>query len=456
MKTVKIAAACVAMILCVSMNASAQMQSAPPKIAVEKVTSRRPEIKRKYNGLFDPIQTLTALARVSGTLEKINFKEGDLVRKGDVLFEIENVRYKANVQAAQASIESIQAKVRYASNTYERNKKLLATKSVSEDDVDNSLSTLEGLQAELLGAEAKLILAQDDLAYTRIESMLTGRVGRVNYTEGNYITQQSGPLCKVVQIDPIYVRFSMSEHDFATYYGNLEELKKRANISLQLANGEFYDGKGEISFIDNEIKTKTDSIYVWATYSNPDGILNPGGLCTVHLSSVEGEEFPSVKVSAVMFDADGHFVYVIEDGQFDTVNERGEVEGKHPGKTAVRRSVSIGPGDGVYQSIRSGLKEGEIVVVGGSNKIIPGGEIIPVEKNASTEEPAPVPPAADQPPAVVPDNDQAPAVNQASADAQTPAAGDAAAALPAPAPALTPMPQAQEGTLIPESPDNNQ
>ncbi|MBO7678192.1 MAG: hypothetical protein J6S75_00840, partial [Thermoguttaceae bacterium] len=116
----------------------------------------------------------------------------------------------------------------------------------------------------------------------------------------------------------------------------------------------------------------------------------------------------------------------------------------------------IGPGDGVYQSIRSGLKEGEIVVVGGSNKIIPGGEIIPVEKNASTEDPSPVPPAAAQPPAVVPDNDQAPAVNQASADAQTPAAGDAAAALPAPAPALMPMPQAQEGTLIPESPDNNQ
>ena len=318
-----------------------------------------------------------------------------------------------------------------------------------------TLTFLDTEEAELLGAEAKLILAQDDLAYTRIESMLTGRVGRVNYTEGNYITQQSGPLCKVVQIDPIYVRFSMSEHDFAAYYGNLEELKKRAHISLQLANGDFYDGKGEISFIDNEIKTKTDSIYVWATYSNPDGVLNPGGLCTVHISSIEGEEYPSVKVSAVMFDADGHFVYVIEDGQFDTVNERGEVEGKHPGKTAVRRSVSIGPGDGVYQSIRSGLNVGDVVVVGGSNKIIPGGEIIPVEKSTSAGEPAAAPPAADQPPAVVPDNDQAPAVNQAPADVQTPEAGGAAAALPGPAPALTPMPQAQEGTLIPESPDNN-
>lgn len=448
----KIVAACVAMVLCFSMTASAQMKSAPSKVAVETVTLRRPEVKRKYNGLFDPIDTVTSLARISGTLEKINFKEGDLVHKGDILFEIEDVRYKANVQSAQSDIDVIQAKIRYANTTYERNKKLLATKSVSEDDVDNLLSVLEGFQAQLLGAEADLILAQEDLSYTRIESMLTGRVGRVNYSEGNYITPQSGPLVKVVQIDPIYVRFSMSEHDFATYYGNLDELKKRAKLSLQLANGEYYNGEGEISFIDNEIKTKTDSLYVWATYANPDGVLNPGGLCTVHLSSVEGEEFPSVKVSAVMFDAEGHYVFAVEDGEFDTVDDSGEVTGKHMGKTAVRRSVTIGPGDGVYQSIRSGLKVGDVVVVGGSNKIIPGAEIIPVEKKIVVEDPAPVAPA--DAPVVSADAPAAPANAPVPAADQTTKTADGPAPVSAPTPALIPATPAQEKSLIPESPDN--
>lgn len=416
----------------------AQGGGAPPRVLTDTVVSKNPTIYTKYTGIFEPIEKVTCLARISGILEKINFQEGDMVEAGQVLFEVEDVRYKAAVKAAQSRIDVIKAKIRYAQNNYDRNKELAVQKAVAVDTAENTLSVLEGFEAELLGAEADLTLAEEDLKYTRIHSRLKGRVGRVNYTEGNYITPQSGVLVTVVQIDPIYIRFSMSERDFTLMYGNLEKLKERATLSIQLASGEYYKGKGEIVFIDNQITAKTDTLYIWARYENPDQTLNPGGVATVQVARREPEPKPAVKLSAVMFDREGHFVYTLAEAEFEEKDRTGKVTGKHKGTAIVRRNVTLGAADGEFQTIESGLEVGETIVVDGTHKAVPGDEITPVavEKETIIEE-TPAEPA-DKPEAKP--EAEAPAVESAETAPEIPAPAannplmpELPAAVPAPA-----------------------
>ena len=463
LKKIGIVLTSVLLIFPAAVFAQGQQKAAPPRVLVDTVTAKNPTIYRKYNGIFEPIEKVTSLARISGMLEKINFQEGDMVDEGQVLFQIEDIRYKAAVKAAQSRIDVIKAKIRYAQNSYERNKELAVQKAVSEDTAENTLSVLEGFQAELLGAEADLTLAEEDLKYTQIHSMLKGRVGRVNYTEGNYITPQSGALVTVVQIDPIYIRFSMSERDFTSMYGNLEKLKERATLSIQLASGEYYQGKGEIVFIDNQITAKTDTLYIWARYDNPDQTLNPGGVATVLLARREPEARPAVKLSAVMFDREGHFVYTLNKAKFEDKDRTGKVIGEHEGTAIVRRNVTLGAADGEYQTIETGLEVGETIVVDGTHKAVPGDEItpVPVVKESqviSDSEDRPVEKKPAEPQAVPNPEKPAETVPLENAPSANPAETPADASADAPAEEKTAVPPAEEkpadtpatGQLVPK------
>ncbi|MDO5581889.1 MAG: efflux RND transporter periplasmic adaptor subunit [Planctomycetia bacterium] len=344
---------------------SAQMPGPKEKpkiyVPVEKVISLSPVITKKYVGTLEAIEKVVSLARISGDIIEVAFKDGDRVEKDQLLFRIDDTRYQAAVKSAEAHIKQVKARIRYAQNNYERNHELSEQNAVSKDEAESALSVLEAFQAELLQAEASLVLAQDDLIHTKIRSMINGRVGRTNYTLGNYITPASGPLVTVVQYDPIYVRFSMSERDFLNLFGTVEELQKTASIQLKLPNDRIYPEKGKIAFVNNEIKTHTDSVNIWATFENPKEILRSGGIATVLLTKQNGRLRPAVKLSAIMFDKDGYYVYVM--------NAKKIVE---------RRNVEVGPSDGVHQTIFGGLETEEIVLVGGTHKVIPGAEVIPV------------------------------------------------------------------------------
>lgn len=360
-----------------------------PMVLVEKATRKVPVTKKKYVGIFDPIEKVVSVARVSGYIEQIPFKEGDLIQKDSVLFEIEKIRYeaalagsKAKVSSCEANIETTKARILqsqsrldYAKNNYERNKNLYEQgRVVSEDAMENSQSALKAQQAEhksieaellaceasLRGSQAELKLSEDDMRHTTIKSMITGRAGRVNYTVGNYVTPTSGALVTIVQMDPIYLRFSMSEHDFTTLFGNIENLKNEAKIEIKLANGDIYTEEGKISFIDNQMKSATNTIYIWATFKNSKELLNPGGVATVLLSKQEGEEIPAVRASAIMFDGRDHYIYVV----------------KEPHNEVEKRTVEIVSSDGDFTTLRSGVKEGETVIIDGHTpgkiRFIPG------------------------------------------------------------------------------------
>ncbi len=366
------------------------MPMKPTPLLVAKVAETVPRLSREYRGAAEAVETVHIVARVSGQLEKVNFEEGSIVEKDALLFNIEQTEFAANLRAARAqvvscesaikksaaNIEDIKARIEYAQANYNRCKQLFEMGGAgSEDDVDNARSTLQSLQAQLEAAKAaetdaqgqlelaksKVELAEFDFSHTTIHSPIAGRAGRLTYTEGNFITPSNGALVTISQIDPIYIRFSISETDYVSLFGSAEGLRNETELKIRLADNSEYQGKGTIRFIDNKI-TKLDTLQVWAEFENPNGILNPGGIAKVILTRPGSQSYPSIPASGVMHDDRGEFVYVV-------------VENKLPDGTPVsnlrKRPIVLGPADGNTQCVAKGLEPDEIVVIGGSNKVNP-------------------------------------------------------------------------------------
>ncbi len=333
----------------------------PSKVLVEKAVSLENEVERKYPGRVESSTKVTIQPRGSGTLLAATFREGDMVKEGQLLFEIEDTRYKASVQAAEAKIKQLEIIIDNSKTNYERQDRLAKIKAVSQDQVENSLSLLKELEAQLLQAQAELTLAQEDLKYTRIYSPLTGRIGRLTYSTGNYITPSSQPLATITQVDPIYVRFPISEKDFLSLFGNDEELRNRADLGIVIASGQIYPEPGTIAMSDNEVKSGTDTLNVWAQFANPRQMLQPGGIATVVLSKKNAGKTAAITLSAVQHDTQGSYIYVLDDKN-----------------TVVRRPVAIGSTSGNKQIITSGLQEGETVIIDGLHKTRPGATVVPV------------------------------------------------------------------------------
>ena len=181
----------------------------PSTVLVEKATAIDSAVNKKYIGQVEAIDRVTVQPRVSGNIVATRFREGKVVKKGDLLFEIEDTRYKAAVEEAVAKKAQLEAKLLYAKNSFERYNRLLASKSVSMDTVENAKSTMHALEAEIQSADAAITVAKDDLNYTKLTAPITGRTGRVTFSTGNYITPTSGSLVTITGIDEVYVKLSL-------------------------------------------------------------------------------------------------------------------------------------------------------------------------------------------------------------------------------------------------------
>lgn len=332
-------------------------QNAPAvSVVAEKAQKITETGTRKYIGSLEAIEEVTLVARVSGYLNKINFREGELVKAGQPLFEIEDTTYQAQVKTAEAKLRQIEAELIYAESNYERQKGLAENKIVSEEAFEDATRLLNFRKAGLAEAEATLIDAKNNLSYTKILSPITGKIGKSTYTRGNYVTPTSKVLADIVQIAPIYVRFSISENDYLSLFGNAENIKEKAVVRIQTADKKLYGEKGKVTLVDNKVDSETGTMMIWATFENKDMKLNPGGLVTVLLSKAIKEEKTAVKLSAVQAEASGNFVYVI-----DAQNH------------ALKRPVKLGEIVGNMQIIEEGVAPGETVAVDGTHKILQSG-----------------------------------------------------------------------------------
>ena len=338
-------------------------------VGVEKVTEAEDFETRHYTGQVVSRSVVNIVARVSGEIQEVGFNDGGVVRKGQMLYKLDPVQYEAAVKGAEAAVEKSRAELEYAESNYERLKLLYEKQASSLDMMESAKSTLGVAKAALLSAEAELITAKDNLKNTVITAPQDGIVGVTAYTTGNYITPNSGTLVTIIENQPIRVRFSLSVADLFAMFGTHEELMEDGMVALTLADGSTYPEKGEIELLNNEANARTDTIQIYASFPNAERKLVTGNTLSVTLSRRNGKLLASISPSALMHDAKGSCVYVLD------VANKVEQRYVEPGSATPQR-----------QLIQSGLSAGEVVICKGTHKAAPGMTVEPEFQAAAQEE----------------------------------------------------------------------
>lgn len=347
---------------------SARLYSAPADkavpVPVEKVRTYTNHRERTYPGRVISVAKVNITSQVNGLIREVKFRNGSMVKKGDLLFLIDQIKYQAAVKNAEAQVAELKAKIIYAKSSYERQRKLAKSQAVSLDTLESALSNYEAQTAALAAAEARLVSAREDLVNCRISAPISGKISTAAFTEGNYVTPNTGSLAILVQVDPVRVRFSMSSRDFLTMFeGRTSRICTEGQVELFLANGKKYALPGKVEYVENEMDGATDTVTVYALFENKNHILIPGGTLHVRLRDKKGTPQPGVPLSAIVQDVKGTFVWVVKNNNI--------VE-----KRYIQRDELL---DGKLL-ISSGVNPGEEIVVDGVHKLTPGMRIKPVRK----------------------------------------------------------------------------
>ena len=339
--------------------AAAQGAAPPPAVSVVAVASRQITETIDFVGRVTAIDKVDVVARVAGFIEERLFTEGQQVKKGDLLFRIEQVTYKAAVEQQRAALARAKATEVNAKLQLERGKELGRSQNIPQATIDQRAADEAAAQAGILEAQALLDQAEINLGYTEIRSPINGRIGLANFTEGNLVQPSSGKLATIVSQDPIYVQFQASERDVLDYKRRLAESQNKdpdVTVHIKLPNGIAYEHPGLTNFLDVQVDATTDTVTVRAQLPNPNGLLIPGGIVGV---SVERGGAPQsalvIPQSAVQLDQAGRYVLVVDAAK----------------KVELRR-VTTGPERGREVVAAEGLKEGELVIVEGVQKVRPG------------------------------------------------------------------------------------
>ena len=306
-----------------------------------------------YPGRVVPIAQVNVVPQVSGEILEVCFENGAMVKEGDVLYRLDPVKYSAAVKNAEAKLAECKANLSYAELSYARHKKLLETRAVSLDAVDNALSQRDSSRAAYAAAQASLISAKDNLAHCTIIAPISGKIGSTTMTRGNYAKAGENMLVTIVQVSPIRVCFSVSNRQFLDLFSGLtRRLREESIASVFLANGMPYAGKGNFDYVENTADQLTDTIQVYYQYENKEGLLRPSGTVSVTLASKKGAMRPAVPPTAILQDIQGPYVWIL-DGE----------------NRAERRSVARGDLSGDWVMIEKGVKVGERIVADGAHKV---------------------------------------------------------------------------------------
>ena len=334
----------------------------PPLVTVALVTEQDVNPPTEYVGHVEAIQSVDLRARVEGFLEKVNFREGSDVQAGELLYVIEQAPYQARVNADKALVAQAEAILTKA-RQYLKRARTVRSGGLSATDLDNAVAEELRARAHLEQAKANLQIAQINLGYTSITAPISGRIGRTAFTRGNLVNPGSGPLARIVQIDPTRVVFSISENDLVAIKACLKDTAKDKKHPMlvpriKLPGGQILKTGGRVDFVDNTVDAGTGTIAVRALFKNPGGTLLPGQYVTILVSRSEPKSMMVVPQSAVLEDHDGRYVLLVDDQN----------------RVAMRR-IQTGPVVGINWAIKSGLAVNEKVIVEGVQKTRPGQQV---------------------------------------------------------------------------------
>lgn len=344
----------------------AQQMPPPPLVTVAPVEQRRVVDWEEFTGRTVPVEFVEVRPRVSGHIQEVRFKAGQMVKKGDVLFVIDPRWAKTELDRREAELAQARAHYENAQREAARSKQLLENKAISIEDADARQARSHEAEAALLAAEAELNTAKLDLELTDIHSPIDGQVSRELVTVGNYVSGLAGAatlLTTVVSVDPIYVYADVDENS----YLHLSQLIREGKLSkdhdgktpaqLQLADGNGFKNGGYIESFDNRLDPNTGSIVMRALFPNRDGHILPGLFARVRLPI--SAEYPALLVSEEAIGTDQNQKYVL------TLNSTNGVD---------YRPVKLGPQHDGKRVIREGLTEKDQVLVtsGGMARVRPG------------------------------------------------------------------------------------
>lgn len=333
-----------------------QAMKMPKEVEVDNPHIEAVNVSAESTGRVEAKYSVDVIARVPGFLMKKYFKEGDFVKKGQLLFQIDPREYQIEVNNSQANVNQYSALLRNAQQELNRANALVKEDLISRSDVDQSLAARNQNKALYDAARQQLELARVNLGYTSIKSPIDGRIGKVNITEGNYVTATSGSLVNISSVNPVYVTFSLKGDDFVKLLKASNNFKD-AQVKVQFDDGTWYDKIGKINFVDNKIDKDSGSVTMRATFDNTKSWLVPGAYMKVQITAPKLVKFMTVPQACTKGDAmSGYYVWAVEDNK------------------AVKKNIKVSDVVDNNWIVDSGLNLSDTIVVTGIQNISAEGQ----------------------------------------------------------------------------------
>lgn len=330
----------------------------PPAVDVVSVTVQQVQPWDSFNGRVGAMETVSVLPRVGGYITQVAYKEGSEVKKGDLLFVVDQRPYRATLASAQARLEQARASLGFAKQQNQRAQQLIKSSAISMEEAEQKRNAYDQGVAEVHAAESEVTAAALNLEFTEVRSPIDGRTSRAQLTVGNLAVADQSALTSVVSQDPVYVYFDPDEQTFLNYQKRLKASQSTA-VRIGLANDENRLYEGALSFVDNHLDAATGTIRARATVKNPDKFLMPGLYANVELSVGESQEQTLVPERAILSDQDKKYVYVL--GHDDKAEKRYIEPGKRVGQKRV---------------VTTGLNANDRVLVSGLQQIYASGTVV--------------------------------------------------------------------------------
>ena len=346
-----------AILIFVSCKDKQAQQAPPPDINVVEVIQKEIPIYKEYVGQTYGYKDIPIRARVDGYLTGIHFKEGFGVKKGQLLYTIDQQPYQAKVAEAMGQLAKAKTELVRAENELNRIKPLAEMKAVSESDLDAALAEQGAAKASVEAAEASLRLARINLGYTNLKSPINGLIGKTLAKEGEYVGKNPNPviLNTVSRIDNIRVEFFLTESEYLYFFRkNKDNSRKKASLELILADGSLHKHKGKIDFIDRNVDPTTGAILLQATFPNPEKLIRPGQYAKVK-ALIEINKNALIVPQKCIKELQGKYSAFI-------VNSENKVE--------LKEVLIAGFYDDFY-IISDGVKVGDKVIIEGIQKVAP-------------------------------------------------------------------------------------
>lgn len=339
-----------------------------PSVTVAEVQTEN--VKRQFEATARVMAKyrVDVLARISGYLTHSYFKEGDYVKAGQILFEIEPQEYTYAAGRAKANLDNAKSQQAYYEKQLARYKELVANDYIARADYDNILAQRDAYSAQVASMESAYRDAQRNLGYTKVKSPVDGRVGIIDVTVGNYVSMNSGPLTTINSADPMYITFPLDSKDFVELVRIDGAPNVNRDVEFIFSTGQKYKYKGVQDFHDNKIDESTGTITLRATFPNPDDALLQGEFGKVIIYSNKKDELPIIPQTATMENQEGLYTFVLDKDNL-------------PRMTYLKTMGTLGDNWIVYE----GIKAGDKIITTGLQKVIPGSPVKIVAKTVEND-----------------------------------------------------------------------